>query len=107
MRPIHNPACCSCALQSRKNEVQSLRPVTVKQLVDQVKDADDDQLTVDGTPLSNVTVLGKIVAIDDKNTSTKFTIDDGTGRVDIIKWKNDADEAYVSGNGCNKLPGYT
>lgn len=57
--------------QQRKTEAQSLRPVTIKQLVDQVKNADDDCLAVDGAPLSNITVLGKIVSVQDKSTQVR------------------------------------
>ena len=52
----------------------------------------DDVFRVNGEEVHNLTLLGKIVATNDSSTSQMYTIDDGTGTVEVKMWV-DADEA--------------
>lgn len=70
---------------------QTLRAVTVKQLVDGTANTPDDQYKVDGVDLDNVTLVGKILSVQEQATNLTIVLDDGTGRVELKYWI-DSDE---------------
>jgi len=65
---------------------QTLRAVTIRQLVQDTSSADDDNLRVDGVDLHNVTVVGKIVSVQDSNMRINIIISDGTGTAEVSHW---------------------
>jgi hypothetical protein len=46
----------------------------------------DDVFRVNGEEVHNLTLLGKIVKANDSSTSLVYTIDDGTGTVEVKMW---------------------
>lgn len=46
----------------------------------------DDVFRVNGEEVHNLTLLGKIVKASDSSTSLMYTIDDGTGTVEVKMW---------------------
>ena len=53
----------------------------------------DDVFRVNGEEVHNLTLLGKIVATDISSTSQMYTIDDGTGTVEVKMWVDTDDAA--------------
>eukprot|EP00877_Chromochloris_zofingiensis_P013461 jgi/Chrzof1/8369/Cz03g08020.t1 len=70
----------------RNQGSQTLRAVTIRQLVKNIADTDDDNYRVDGVELHNVTVVGKVLHVHDSNMRLNITIHDGTGEVEISHW---------------------
>lgn len=71
---------------------QTLTPVTVKILHDAVAQAAGaDDLVVNGTPLSNVTLVGKVVTASAGAEAKQYTIDDGTGTIECQHWGDETE----------------
>ncbi|KAH7095796.1 replication protein-like protein A 32 kDa subunit [Paraphoma chrysanthemicola] len=65
----------------------SLRPVTIKQLLDaHLEPGNNDAFKVDGSPLSQLTCVGQIRNISNQTTNTTYRIDDGTGSIEVKQW---------------------
>lgn len=86
------------AAKPRGQQTQTLRAVTVKQLVQNISATDDDSFTVDGIELSNVTVVGKITKVQNTATHMSLNVHDGTGEVEIMQWNSSDDVDYSAGN---------
>jgi len=70
-----------------QGRAESLVPLTVKQLHASIEAcSSDDVFRVNGEEVHNMTLLGKIVKASDSSTSLVYTIDDGTGKVDVKIW---------------------
>jgi replication factor A2 len=78
----------------KNNNNQTLRAVTVKQLVDGLANTPDDQFRVDGVDLDNVTLVGRLVSMVEQATNLTLMLDDGTGQVELKYWI-DNDEAEL------------
>ncbi|KAM7189701.1 replication factor A protein 2 [Naviculisporaceae sp. PSN 640] len=65
---------------------ESLRPVTIKQLIDSEEAYPGAEIAIDGIPLTQVTIVGQVRAVNPQATNTTYRIDDGTGTIDIKKW---------------------
>merc|ERR1712088_1137526 len=72
-----------------KKRSNNLVPVTIRN----IKDADDEGLKVEGLDVGQLTVVGKILKIEHKETNTSFTIEDDSGEIEVIYWKNDDSHA--------------
>ncbi|KAK4236210.1 hypothetical protein C8A03DRAFT_35910 [Achaetomium macrosporum] len=76
----------------KKYANESLRPITIKQLVDCKEAYPGAELAVDGLPTTQVTLVGQVRAINPQAVNVTYRIDDGTGMIDVKKWI-DADKA--------------
>lgn len=65
---------------------ESLRPVTIKQLIDARQPSPDGEFIVDGTEISQVTFVGQIRAMSQQATNSTYKLDDGTGLIEIKQW---------------------
>ncbi|KAM7202896.1 replication factor A protein 2 [Rhypophila sp. PSN 637] len=65
---------------------ESLRPVTIKQLIDSVEPYPGAEIRIDNVPLTQVTVVGQVRSINPQTTNITYRIDDGTGTMDVKKW---------------------
>ncbi|CAM0942703.1 unnamed protein product [Alopecurus aequalis] len=68
-------------------------PLTVKQIADaQLAGAGDrgEPFAVDGVETASIRVVGTVSGKAERATDVSFTLDDGTGRLDFIRWVNDA-----------------
>ncbi|KAL6773920.1 RFA2 [Auxenochlorella protothecoides x Auxenochlorella symbiontica] len=72
---------------------QTLRAFTIKQLYDAASATADDQLSVDGRDVTNVTLVGKITAVEEQNLVSIYTLDDGTGTMLTKYWIPEQDDA--------------
>ncbi|KAM3223307.1 hypothetical protein ACQJBY_056947 [Aegilops geniculata] len=68
-------------------------PLTVKQIADAQLAGTGEKgapFVVDGVETTNVRLVGMVSGKAERNTDVSFTLDDGTGRIDFIRWVNDA-----------------
>jgi len=68
-----------------KKRSNNLVPVSIRN----IRDADDEGLKVEGLDVGQLTVVGRILKIEHKETNTAFTIEDDSGEIEVIYWKND------------------
>ncbi|KAG1364454.1 putative Replication protein A 32 kDa subunit B [Cocos nucifera] len=62
-------------------------PLTVKQIAEAYYASDDKStLTVNGSEVTNVRLLGLVMNKTESDADVSFTLDDGTGRIDINRW---------------------
>lgn len=55
----------------------------------------DDKVTVDGKPVSKVAILGKVTKLEHKETAIIFVVDDGTAQIEVQRWAQDEESAFV------------
>ncbi|XP_020578611.1 replication protein A 32 kDa subunit B-like isoform X2 [Phalaenopsis equestris] len=71
---------------------QTLIPITVKQLIEAYHSSEDKStIIVDGIKL-----VGLVMNRMDRDTEVSFTVDDGTGQIDIRRWANESSDASDS-----------
>ncbi|XP_064984236.1 replication protein A 32 kDa subunit A-like isoform X2 [Musa acuminata AAA Group] len=98
---------------SKNRGAPGVLPVTVKQIREAFDSAGDkSSLLLDGVDATNIRLLGLVMNKAERATDVTFTLDDGTGRIDVIRWVNDTSDAnetaiiqngmYVSVNGSLK-----
>lgn len=72
------------SLQSYGDE--SLRPVTIKQLADWEEAFPGADVAIDGAPLTQVTIVGQVRAVNPQTTNITYRLDDGTATIDVKNW---------------------
>nr|CAD1830697.1 unnamed protein product [Ananas comosus var. bracteatus] len=79
---------------SSKNRGATPRPpVTLKRLIEAYQSSDDkSSVVVDGINATNFRIVGLVMNKRERATDVTFTIDDGTGRMDFLRWVNDASD---------------
>ncbi|KAK7721385.1 Replication factor A protein 2 [Diaporthe eres] len=70
---------------------ESLRPVTIKQLNDLEEAYPGADFSIDGHPITQVTIVGQVRQVNPQSTNITYRLDDGTGTIDVKKWV-DADK---------------
>jgi replication factor A2 len=85
-----------------KRETSTLRALTVRQLLRGQQAADDaqsasDRVSVDGADVHNATLLGKVTSVQEGGQRTTLTLHDGTGMIEVSKWRMDDDGAGGQG----------
>ncbi|XP_027331818.1 replication protein A 32 kDa subunit A isoform X2 [Abrus precatorius] len=74
----------------KSRETQGLVPVTVKQISEAYQSGDEkSNFVINGVDLNNVTLVGMVYEIAERNTDVSFTLDDGTGRIKCRRWVNE------------------
>ncbi|KAF3341232.1 replication protein A subunit A-like protein [Carex littledalei] len=70
-------------------------PLTVKQITDAYESSSEKKSTliIDGVEVDNIVLVGMVCNKASRATDATFTLDDGTGRMDFIRWVNDASDA--------------
>ncbi|KAF1975062.1 replication protein A, subunit RPA32, partial [Bimuria novae-zelandiae CBS 107.79] len=74
--------------KGRDHIQDTLRPVTIKQILDAQPDGDD--FKIDNTKISQITFVGQIRNIAHQATNITYKLDDGTGTIEVKQW-HDAD----------------
>ncbi|KAL2175624.1 uncharacterized protein P884DRAFT_279112 [Thermothelomyces heterothallicus CBS 202.75] len=64
----------------------TLRPVTIKQLIDCKEAYPGAELAVDGVPTTQVTLVGQVRSVAPQAINVVYRLDDGTGVIDVKKW---------------------
>ncbi|GMH03164.1 hypothetical protein Nepgr_005003 [Nepenthes gracilis] len=76
---------------AKNREGQGLVPFTVKQITEALSSSDEkSNFVVDGVVVNNVTVVGMVFNKVERITDVGFVLDDGTGRIDVHRWVNEA-----------------
>ncbi|PVH67238.1 hypothetical protein PAHAL_1G458200 [Panicum hallii] len=81
---------------SKMRGASSTMPLTVKQIADAQQSGTGDKgapFVVDGVETANIRLVGMVNGKVERNTDVSFTLDDGTGRLDFIRWVNDASDS--------------
>jgi len=73
---------------------QTLIPVTVSSFK-RGSTGDDESIQIDGRDISQVTIVGKIEKIQDQSTYVNYTVDDGTGAIDVRQWLDSDESEYL------------
>ncbi|XWS72848.1 hypothetical protein CRYUN_Cryun02cG0075000 [Craigia yunnanensis] len=72
---------------ARSRDTQGLISVTVKQISEASQSGDEkSNFTIDGVDVTNVTVVGMVFNKNVRSSDIRFHLDDGTGRVECIRW---------------------
>ncbi|XP_020596086.1 replication protein A 32 kDa subunit B-like [Phalaenopsis equestris] len=88
---------------SKSRASQGILPLTVKQ-ISEAYDSNDDKsnFVVDGVDATNVKLLGIMVNKIERVTDVTFSLDDGSGRINVNRWVNettDTNEMALVQNG--------
>ncbi|KAL2264324.1 hypothetical protein VTK26DRAFT_7290 [Humicola hyalothermophila] len=75
---------------------ETLRPVTIKQILDLKEPYPGSDMQLDGAPLTHLTLVGQVRSVNPQATNITYRIDDGTGLIDVKKWI-DADKVDEDG----------
>ncbi|KAI9705404.1 MAG: replication factor A protein 2 [Candelina mexicana] len=64
----------------------TLRPVTIKQVLEAQQPHADAEFKIDGTEITQVTFVGQIRNISTQTTNVTYKLDDGTGIIEVKQW---------------------
>eukprot|EP00199_Chlamydomonas_sp_CCMP681_P007118 CAMPEP_0119104068 /NCGR_PEP_ID=MMETSP1180-20130426/2380_1 /TAXON_ID=3052 ORGANISM="Chlamydomonas cf sp, Strain CCMP681" /NCGR_SAMPLE_ID=MMETSP1180 /ASSEMBLY_ACC=CAM_ASM_000741 /LENGTH=298 /DNA_ID=CAMNT_0007088737 /DNA_START=90 /DNA_END=986 /DNA_ORIENTATION=- len=75
----------------RRNNDETIRHVTIRQLYKDASIADDDNFMVDGHAVTNVLVVGKIMEVHETAVIIRYKVHDGTSSMDMQMYTQDDD----------------
>ncbi|ROT41823.1 replication protein A, subunit RPA32 [Sodiomyces alkalinus F11] len=92
----------------RSNQDESLRPVTIKQIIDAEEPYPGADFRIDGVNITQITFVGQVRAINPQPTNITYRIDDGTGIIEVKKWADSdkKDDEVADGSGRIELDQY-
>ncbi|KIV92908.1 hypothetical protein PV10_04167 [Exophiala mesophila] len=64
----------------------TVRPLTIKQVLDAQQPYAEADFKVDGEPISQITFVGQIRSITKQPTNITYKVDDGTGLIEVKQW---------------------
>lgn len=70
----------------KNRDKQTLLPVTIKQLIEATQDHPDDAFHIGGAEVAHVRIIGCIVESREQSTNLTYTVEDGTGRMEVKMW---------------------
>mmetsp|Transcript_17371 Transcript_17371/g.19800 ORF Transcript_17371/g.19800 Transcript_17371/m.19800 type:complete len:286 (+) Transcript_17371:41-898(+) len=70
----------------KNRKKSSIIPLTIKTVLD-ISNVPDDNIEVDGKPVVQVVILGRVLNTEEHPTRTVFSLDDTTGQLEIIYYK--------------------
>lgn len=83
---------------SKSRGAQTLLPLTVKQIMDATQTNDDkSSFAVNGTEVSTVRLVGRMMNKIERVTDVQFVLDDGTGRIEVNRWANETSDTTEMG----------
>ncbi|KAJ3680264.1 hypothetical protein LUZ60_016542 [Juncus effusus] len=83
----------SSASKGRSAGSQTVLPLTIKQISEAYHSNDDkSNFAIDGVEASTIRLLGRVVNKSERITDVSFTLDDGTGKVDVNRWVNESSD---------------
>ncbi|KAH8700811.1 replication factor-a protein [Talaromyces proteolyticus] len=90
----------------RQEKNHTLRPVTIKQLLEASQTHPEAPFQIDGADLGYVLCVGQVRNISTQSTNVTYKIDDGTGEIEAKKWIESApvggDDMDLDGQGADK-----
>ncbi|GJV79730.1 replication protein A 32 kDa subunit A [Tanacetum coccineum] len=80
----------SPATAAASRDTIGLVPLTIKQISEASHSGDDkSNFVLSGSHVVNVTIVGMVSNIVERNIDVTFTVDDGTGKLSCKKWVNE------------------
>ncbi|KAL4806773.1 hypothetical protein BDV18DRAFT_138187 [Aspergillus unguis] len=70
----------------------TLRPVTIKQILDATQPYPEAGYTIDGQDVSSIVFVGQVRNISTQATNVTYKLDDGTGEIEAKQWVTPSDE---------------
>ncbi|KAG4030729.1 hypothetical protein MFRU_011g01850 [Monilinia fructicola] len=64
----------------------TLRPVTIKQILDAVQPHPDADFKIDGSEVTQLSFVGQVHSISTQTTNNTYKVDDGTGLIEVKQW---------------------
>ncbi|KAI9649871.1 Replication factor A protein 2 [Ciborinia camelliae] len=64
----------------------TLRPVTIKQILDAVQPHPDADFKIDGSEVTQLSFVGQVHSISTQTTNNTYKLDDGTGLIEVKQW---------------------
>ncbi|EJU04975.1 replication protein A subunit RPA32 [Dacryopinax primogenitus] len=83
---------------TRKAGTHSLRPVTVRQVVQSDHAFGDAEWQIDGSDAPSVTFVAQVRGKAQQATNTAFSLEDGTGQIDARLWSDSQDPDTAAGS---------
>ncbi|KAI1776905.1 replication protein A, subunit RPA32 [Hypoxylon cercidicola] len=80
---------------------ESLRPVTVKQIIDAKQAYGNDGFRIDEVDVTQVTFVGMVRNINLQTTNITYKIDDGTGIMEVKQWLDPDKDGEAGGGGAS------
>ncbi|WVZ74504.1 hypothetical protein U9M48_022680 [Paspalum notatum var. saurae] len=78
---------------SKGRSAHSLLPLTVKQIMDAAQASDDkSNFAINGVEVTTVRLVGRMLGKVERVTDVAFTLDDGTGKIDVNRWENESSD---------------
>ncbi|OEL15908.1 Replication protein A 32 kDa subunit B [Dichanthelium oligosanthes] len=79
---------------SKGRNAQTLLPLTVKQIMDAAQASDDkSNFAINDVEVSTVRLVGRMLCKIERVTDVSFTLDDGTGKIDVNRWENESSDS--------------
>lgn len=82
-----------------KKPRQGIVPVTIKMVVDAT--SDEDTYVIDGREVSQVRLVANILRADNRETKMTYTVEDGTGAIEITLWNHEDHKVIETGTYVN------
>ena len=76
----------------------TLRPVTIKQVLDATQPHPDADFSIDDVEITQISFVGQIRNISTQTTNITYKLDDGTGTIEVKQWI-DADATSMDTDG--------
>ncbi|MCJ1362593.1 replication factor A protein 2 [Acarospora aff. strigata] len=74
----------------------TLRPVTIKQVIDAQQPHPDGEFKIDGVEITQITFIGQIRNISSQATNITYKLDDGTGTMEIKLWVDSESSSHLT-----------
>ncbi|KAA8908342.1 replication factor A2 [Sphaerosporella brunnea] len=72
--------------EAKGRGANTLRPVTIKQILETTQELADAPFKIDGVEISYITFVGRVRSVAEQTTNNTYVIDDGTGTLDVKQW---------------------
>lgn len=76
----------NCVHWLQQGENPTLRPVTIKQILDATQTHPEAPFQIDGADIGSVFCIGQVRNISTQSTNITYRLDDGTGEIDAKQW---------------------
>ena len=71
---------------SKRASNNTLRPVTIRQLINAEQPHPDAEFIVDGAELGQLTFVAVVRNISRNATNIAYSVEDGTGQIEVRQW---------------------
>ncbi|KAF2667609.1 single-stranded DNA-binding replication protein A medium subunit [Microthyrium microscopicum] len=90
--------------KTRDFKDESVRPITIKQLNDAQDMGNQTDFMMDGKTFKTITFIGQVRKVAILETHIRYSIDDGTGVMEVKKWTDSAQKDRIQDGSMPNLP---